>query len=79
MTKLMIDSTLRSKLNGLDQHLELCDEAGRTLGHFLPADLYREMIVAWSKARASDEELDRRMREPGGCSLEEIWHRLGNA
>ncbi len=78
MTKVTIDSSLRTKLNGLDQQMELCDETGRTLGHFLPADVYREMLVTWSKARASDEELDRRMREPGACSLAEIWERLGN-
>jgi hypothetical protein len=78
MTKVTIDSSLRSKLNGLDQQIELCDEAGRTLGHFLPADVFREMRVTWSKARASDEELDRRMLEPGACSLADIWERLGN-
>jgi hypothetical protein len=77
MTKVTIDETLRSKLNGLDQQIELCDESGRTLGHYLPANSYRDLLVAWSKARASDQELDRRMVEPGGCSLEEIWDRLG--
>ncbi|HEY1861618.1 MAG TPA: hypothetical protein VGG61_14755 [Gemmataceae bacterium] len=78
MTKIMIDNSMRTKLNGLDRHVEFCDEAGHTLGHFLPTDLYREFLVSWSKTRASDEELDRRMLEPGACSLAEIWERLGN-
>ncbi len=78
MTKVILDDILREKLNGLDEHLELCDEEGRTLGHYLPAIEYQELLVDWSKARASDEELDRRMQESGGCTLAEIWARLGN-
>jgi hypothetical protein len=78
MTKVILDEILRAKLNGLDEHLELCDEEGRTLGHYLPAIEYKELLVDWSKARASVEELDRRMQEPGGSTLAEIWARLGN-
>jgi hypothetical protein len=77
MPKVILDETLRAKLNGLNEPLELCDETGGTLGHFLPADVYREIIVAWSKARTSDEELERRMQQPGGRTLAEIWQRLG--
>jgi hypothetical protein len=77
MDKFIVDSILSSKLNGLNRHMELCDEAGQTLGHFLPADLYRELLVTWSKTHISDEELERRMQEPGGRTLAEIWQRLG--
>jgi hypothetical protein len=78
MNKVILDDMLRAKLNGLDQHLELCDENGHTVGHYLPAEDYKDLLVDWSKARVSDEELDRRMQEPGGCTLAEIWERLGN-
>ena len=37
MSKITLDATLRSKLNGLNESLEICDETGETVGHFLPA------------------------------------------
>jgi hypothetical protein len=78
MQKVILDEALRSKLNGLNEHLELCDESGKRLGHFLPEELFREWLIALSEAEiCSDEELDRRMQEPGGRSLKEIWERLG--
>lgn len=37
MTKVVVDSEVLSKLNTLDEPVELCDEAGRRLGYFHPA------------------------------------------
>ena len=36
MTKVTIDESLRSKLNGMDDQVELCDESGQTMGPFFP-------------------------------------------
>jgi hypothetical protein len=36
MTKVTLDQTLRSRLNGLDSRLELCDEDGRTRAYLIP-------------------------------------------
>ena len=47
MTKVIVDQSLRSKLNGLDEQVELCDESGRTMGHFLPDDLYRKLLYTF--------------------------------
>ena len=77
MRKVVLDDTLRAKLNGFNGPVELCAENGEPLGHFLPTDMYREMLIAWSKAHISDEELERRMNEPGGHTLAEIWKSLG--
>jgi hypothetical protein len=77
MSKIVLDEALRSKLNGLNEPLELYDDSGKRMGHFLPEQLFSEWIMALSKARISDEDLDRRMEEPGGKSLNEIWERLG--
>jgi len=79
MTKLTLDAELRSRLNGLDEQLEICDEAGRTVGHFLPSAVYDDLFYAALAAETphSKEELRRRHQETGGRSLAEIWRDLG--
>jgi hypothetical protein len=79
MSKITIDADLRGKLNGFNEHLEICNEAGQTVGHFLPAELYDELFYAALAAESphTKEELKRRHQETGGRSLAEIWRRLG--
>jgi hypothetical protein len=77
MSKITLDPTLRSKLNGLNEPLELCDERGETIGHFLPEAAYREYFYAWLKLQVSDEEIAQLRREQGGRTLAEIKSKLG--
>jgi hypothetical protein len=79
MSKIILDEDLRAKLNGLDRTLEVCDQDGNTVGHFLPAADYRKLLYAAVNAscKVSDEELDRRSKEGGGSSLAEFWKRMG--
>jgi hypothetical protein len=77
MSQIAFDEFLRSKLNGLDEHVELCDECGRIVGHFLPDQVYKRLVYHWVNAQVTDEELDAASTEPGGRSLEEIWKSLG--
>jgi hypothetical protein len=77
MERIVLDPQLRSRLNGLDEHVEVCDETGKTLGHFLPERLYREFLVAWSRFHLPDDELQRRRQEPRGRTLAEIKKSLG--
>lgn len=77
MNRITLDTELRAKLNGLNERVEVCDEAGRTVGHFVPTAMFDEMARTWKEADLSDEELQRRFQEPGGRSLKEIWQRLG--
>jgi hypothetical protein len=77
MDKIILDAVVREKLNGLKRELEVCDEAGHTLGHFLPPAIYQKLLYAWLNAQVSDEELERASQEPGGRALAEIWHDLG--
>ena len=77
MSRVMLDPQLRSKLNGLDDQVEICDESGKTLGRFVPESLYRELLLAWAKADLPDDELQRRRHEPRGRTLAEIWEKLG--
>jgi hypothetical protein len=76
MGKIIVDDSLRSKLNGLDQELEFCDETGRKLGQFLPTEQYRALLNAWASAVFSEEELKRAEIETGGRPLAEIWKSL---
>lgn len=71
MTKVLLDDVLRTKLNGLADELELCDQTGQTVGHFVPADLYRELLYAWAKAQFTDEEIALARQEPGGFTTAE--------
>ncbi len=72
MQKLILDTDLRVRLRDLDVEWEVCDESGRTLGHFLPADIYQKLLYSWAKSLFDDEEELKRLRqEPGGMSTAE--------
>lgn len=79
MQTVTLDPALRAKLDDLHGPVELRDEAGRTLGHFLPAEEYRRLLLASAGPHLTDEALDRARREPGGRTLAEIWERLGRS
>ncbi len=80
MGKVVLDQTLRSKLNGLNEQLEVCDESGRTLGQFLPEDQYKKLLYKAVEAACphSREELECRRHEKGGRTLAEILKSLEN-
>jgi hypothetical protein len=79
MSKVILDPQLRAKLNGLQAPLEVCDETGKTLGHFLPAETYRKLLYAAASAACPHDraEQERRRQEPGGRSLADFWKDLG--
>jgi hypothetical protein len=77
MTQVTIDESLKQKLGGLDERVELCGADGRILGRYLPEEEYREILYGSVEIPYSDEEIARRRTETGGCSLEEIWKRVG--
>jgi hypothetical protein len=79
MNKIVVDEPLRSQLHDLKDHAELCDESGQTVGHFLPDHLYQSLLYAALEEppHLTPEEIARRLAQPGGRSLPEIWKRLG--
>jgi hypothetical protein len=77
MTRVIVDADLRAKLHGLAGQVELCDEGGQTLGHFLPADLYKDLVYSSIRIPFTEEEMARRRQAKGGRSLAEIWKSLG--
>jgi hypothetical protein len=80
MGKVTLDPDLRARMNNFDHELELCDENGRTLGRFLPEDVYRKLLYASIKVPFTEEEIEQARKQKGtGCSLQEFWKRLGQA
>jgi hypothetical protein len=76
MSKVTLDPSLRAKLNNLDRPVEFCDESGRTVGYYVPADRHRELLYAWAKSQFTDEDLKKAKNQPGGRPLAEILTRL---
>jgi hypothetical protein len=79
MTHVVLDEHLRTQLNGLTAELDLVDEQGNLLGHFLPKEVYQKLYYAWLKTLGSDEELEVARHQTGGRPLSEIWQRLGRS
>ncbi len=77
MTQIRVDESLKQKLGGLDEPVELCSADGRIVGRYLPEEEYREILYGAVEIPYSDEEIARFCAERGGSTLEEIWKRLG--
>lgn len=79
MSKITLDAELRSKLNGLNEELEICDESGATVGHYVPAKVYRSMIYQIAEAQCphTEEELKELSKQTGGRTLAEFWKAMG--
>ncbi len=71
MTKIIVDPSLRTKLDNLTQPVELCDESGRVLGRFLPT--FDPSMYEGLDPQISKEELQRRKQFKGkSYTTEEI-------
>ncbi len=68
MTRVIADTGLSAKVRAAGDMLEVCDESGRVIGYYQPALTTRSPF--------SREELERRRREEGGSTLEEIMGEL---
>jgi hypothetical protein len=79
MSTVIVDPVLCTKLNNLGEELELRDENGRTLGHYLPAASYRKLIYQALHEQISDKEIEELRKQTGGRTVEEIWKSLGRA
>ncbi len=77
MSTIVLDADLRAKLNGLNENMKVCDEAGNVVGHFVPAEEYYRMLCKTIEIPLSKEEIARRRQVKGGVSLDEIWNKLG--
>lgn len=74
MTRVTIDDATVAKLKDVREMVELRDEAGRVVGHFLPGpprDADGKIIVPFS-----EEELEEASKQKGGRPLKDIFDDL---
>jgi hypothetical protein len=76
MRKITLDAETRSKLAPGAEEIELCDERGITLGYYVPADEFREMMYAWAQKLFDEAEVERARRETGGYTTAEALAEL---
>lgn len=74
MNRVVVDETLRSKLENFRSRLELCDESGHVLGYLTPA--VDPAMYQGVESPTSPEELQRRSQEGGGRELADILQDL---
>jgi len=74
MVRVTIDQAFCSQLGNFQSPLELCDETGRIVGHFIPVQ--DRSVYEGVDSPASDDELDRRSRDESGRRLAEILRDL---
>jgi hypothetical protein len=81
MSKIILDSDLKAKLNGLNEQFEVCDPDGRVLGRFLPEGVYRQLLYRLAEAQCpyTPDELEAMRAETGGQTLADFWRGLGKA
>ncbi len=63
MPRIIVDESLKNKLDQLDEPAEICDQDGRVLGKFLPAfnpDEYEGL-----EPPISEQEIEARMKSKG--------------
>ena len=79
MTKMSVEESLRKKLSQVEEEVEFCDESGKLLGIFYPFGKGAFSPPPGMECPISEEELEKRSREPGGRTLKEIWASLGRS
>ncbi|MCI0642321.1 MAG: hypothetical protein L0Y72_26795 [Gemmataceae bacterium] len=77
MSSVILDADLRAKLNGLNERVHVYDESGNQVGVFLPLDQYQKYLHKTVEVPFTDEQLEEFRKSGKGCSLDEIWQRLG--
>ena len=73
MNQIIIGPPLTSQFEQVALPVELVDEAGRSLGQFVPW----AAMLANDNCPYSPEELEAMRSEKGGRTLAEIWKSLG--
>ncbi|MCO6457903.1 MAG: hypothetical protein J5I93_21580 [Pirellulaceae bacterium] len=73
MNRITVGESLTHQLESLAGPVELVDESGRSLGHFVP----RQTEGTSDNCPLTEDELRAMRAEQGGRPLSEIWKSLG--
>lgn len=76
MTKVIFDTATSNKLGSFRERVEVCDEAGRVLGYFTPAEV--KSVYDGPDCPLSEEELNRRQQETVRYTTDEVLRHLEN-
>lgn len=68
MDRITLAGPAKTQFDAVVAPVEVVDETGRRLGHFVPA-----ATVASDECPYPSQELDRMRAEQGGRSLPEVW------
>ncbi len=73
MKKIVLDADLRTRLGGGAAKVTLTDEAGNSVGHYLPDDLYRSICEALIPPGETDRaEALEEYRRGGGITTPQL-------
>jgi hypothetical protein len=76
VTKLIVDTVMQAKLSNLNVVLDICDQAGQTLGYFHPVPKQDSGAGDKIQSPFSEEQLKRRQQQRTGRSLRKILEGL---
>jgi hypothetical protein len=76
MNRALVDDTLRSKLGEFQTQTELYDKDGHVVGVITPPPANDATLYDYIAAQTSDEELERRKKEPDGKTTAEVLEYL---
>jgi hypothetical protein len=78
MRKIIADEQFVRQLNGKSESVEVCDQAGKLLGHFVSPDEYHRLIydAVTNAPEPTPEELKRSFATGPGEPLAQIWKDL---
>jgi hypothetical protein len=78
MTQLVVDAETWTKLSNPRELLEICDQAGRTLGYYQPAVRVGSIDENGKICSPfTEEEIEQRRRPMGDRPLKDFWKDLG--
>jgi hypothetical protein len=72
MGRIVLDAELRAKLKNLDEHLEIVDEQGKTVGYLSSVKSTKNAIINGIEVPYTEEEIQSLMKQTSGRPLKDI-------
>ncbi len=76
MSRVIVDESLRRKLDGLTGGTEFCTPDGESLGYFVTVSDYLDLLYSRAQERFTPEQIESLRHQEGGRSLKEIMRDL---